>query len=184
MKNISLAMIMELALHGDDLGRTQAIVLSDLLGGGLGKAPKPTDPTQLSYKEKMAVHARNKDAKSWTDDLDLAIANKAKGKAKAKAPKAKGAAKANTTSAKKNTRGTVPSQARNVHSAAKTKAYKQGISVPQLIIAWFGRKKSEKTIAQISEGTGLTNKEVGDTCWGQVNKGVMVSKTVGSYGMA
>lgn len=173
---ITLTQITQLALIGTPEATAQAKVLFELLNTdspqdftqtakAIDKLKEAKATKELSYKEKMALHAANKKAGKAT-------------KVKAtKAPKGKigTGSKGNLGKA---------SQKRNNHSKAKIAAYKAGITVPELIIGWFGKKKSLKTIIQIAEGTGLSNKEVGDTCWGQVNKGIMKGDGEGSYGMA
>ena len=170
MKNITQAQILSLALNGTSEGQIQAQALYSLLFPTLNKKKvEETEETteEPTYKEKMAIHAASKKNGVKTT------------KTTKKAPKTK------KGEVSKGGKGKA-SQARNNHSKAKIAAYKAKKTVPQVIIEWFGRKKSWKTIQEIADGTGLSNKEVGDTCWGQVNKGVMKAdkKNPGVYKMA
>ncbi len=206
---ITLSQITELALIGTPEATAQAKVLFELLNADTAqdftdtaKAIDKVKGAAQTYAEKVAAHSAAKAAKAGKDTkaakeliTEVRKQNKAaKGKKFDALPGLNSMGKALEKSRAKKAKGKIgtgskgnlgkASQTRNNHSKAKIAAYKAGKTVPQVIIQWFGKKKSLKTIAQISIGTGLSNKEVGDTCWGQVNKGIMVASGDGSYGMA
>lgn len=172
---ITLTQITQLALIGTPEATAQAKVLFDLLNAKPAQAFDETAQAidklkatkDLSYAEKVAQHTASKKNGVKTT------------KTTKKAPKTK------KGEVSKGSKGKA-SQERNNHSKAKIAAYKAKKTVPQVIIEWFGKKKSFKTIQEIADGTGLSNKEVGDTCWGQVNKKIMKAdkKNPGVYKMA
>lgn len=173
MKTITLAQITSLALIGTPEALAQAKALFSLLNPALTTMVEEVEEEEevmvpaLTYQEKVALHAAAKKNGVKTT------------KTTKKGPKKKKETDSLGSKGK-------ASQARNNHSKAKIAAYKAKKTVPQVIIEWFGRKKSWKTIQEIADGTGLSNKEVGDTCWGQVNKKIMKAdkKNPGVYKMA
>ena len=70
---------------------------------------------------------------------------------------------------------------RNSNSQAKIDGKAEGFTVPMLILNFIGRSKRDFSITDIAEGTGLSNKEVGDCVWRLMKKGTMISEYDGIY---